>query len=200
MPKGPLPHGRTVSHIKRTSRWNRTHRDEDESAVLEHEDRVAHVLFSTDPELLGLYGKPMARNSQIWSHDYHLLLNGPHDPRYRLDEAAHALSFGGHFGYRFLFPPMQVGKREVFWHLPLAATWSKTAPEPVRFDAGSGYLTASLPSGNHEDEVELWPGFCRVLGIDKRPATSNPSRAFADTRRPSTSGSSSMRGLCWAPR
>ena len=33
-------------------------------------------LFSTAPDDMGLYGKPMARNAQIWSHDFQLLLDG----------------------------------------------------------------------------------------------------------------------------
>ena len=28
---------------------------------------------------------------------------------------------GGLFGYRFLFPPMRVGRHEVYWHRPLVA-------------------------------------------------------------------------------
>ena len=36
-----------------------------------------HVLFSTAADDLGLYGKPMARNAQVWTHDYQLLLDGP---------------------------------------------------------------------------------------------------------------------------
>ena len=31
---------------------------------------MAHVLFSAEPEDIGLYGKPMARNAQIWTHRY----------------------------------------------------------------------------------------------------------------------------------
>ena len=62
---------------RRTHRWARLHRHEDELAVADGEDRVAHVLFSTAADDVGLYGKPMARNAQIWTHDFRLLLDGP---------------------------------------------------------------------------------------------------------------------------
>jgi len=56
--------------MKRTSRWTRSRRDEDEFTAISYEDRVTDVLFSTDPDHLGLYGKPMARNAQVWTQDY----------------------------------------------------------------------------------------------------------------------------------
>ena len=94
---------------------------QDELAVAGDEDRLAHVLFSTDPDDVGLYGKPMARNSQIWTDRHELLLDGPRAGRDELSRAAGVLREGGHFGYRFYFPPMRVGKYEVFWHRPLVA-------------------------------------------------------------------------------
>ena len=43
----------------------------------EPQDKLLHVLFSSLPDDLGLYGKPMARNCQLWTHDSRLLLDGP---------------------------------------------------------------------------------------------------------------------------
>ena len=62
---------------RRTHRWARIHRHEDELAVADGEDRVAHVLFSTAPDDVGLYGKPMARNAQIWTHDFRAAAGRP---------------------------------------------------------------------------------------------------------------------------
>jgi len=46
-----------LNTYKRTSRWDRTHRYENEIVVSTIEDKVANVLFSTKLEIMGLYGK-----------------------------------------------------------------------------------------------------------------------------------------------
>lgn len=152
-------HGPIVNRIKRSHRWHRSYRDEDEFASIEHTDRVSDALFCTDPEHLGLYGKPMARNAQIWTHGYHLLLNGPAQGRSRIEEADRALGSGGHFGYRLFFPPMRVGCYDVYWHRPLIAFFSHDAHEPtVLLDGPLGYLTASAQNERLDGTaVELWP-------------------------------------------
>src|SRR5262249_16973633 len=104
---------------KRTHRWARVHRHEDELSVLTTEDRIAHVLFSTDSRDLGLYGKPMARNGQIWTAGFRTLLDGPNAGKEELQAAARALAAGGTFGYRFEFPAMRVGRHQIYWHRPL---------------------------------------------------------------------------------
>jgi len=153
--------GKIVHRAKRTNRWNRTHRDEDEFTYIEDEDPVAEVLFSTSPGHLGLYGKPMARNAQLWTEDYRLLLDGPVASRARVDDAARALIAGGHFGYRFYFPPMRTGYHEVYWHLPLAAGYPAGAEAPaVCADVLGGWLVAqplATVSGHVRGKVELWP-------------------------------------------
>jgi hypothetical protein len=144
---------------RRTHRWARIHRHEDELGIADGEDRVAHVLFSTVPDDLGLYGKPMARNAQIWTHDFRLLLDGPAADRRAIERAAAMVGEGGHFGYRFFFPPMHVGRHAIFWHRPLVACLgaASSLPEVVPH-APLGYLTAY--SGDRPDPsraVELWP-------------------------------------------
>ena len=145
---------------RRTHRWAKIHRHEDELGVADGEDRVAHVLFSTAPDDVGLYGKPMARNAQIWTHDFRLLLDGPRADRKALERAAAALREGGQFGYRFLFPAMQVGRHEVYWHRPLVACLgAKSRAAEVVSPAPLGYLTA-YPAGNRPNlarPIELWP-------------------------------------------
>ncbi len=152
-------HGPVRNTYRRTHRWARVHRDDDELAVSAKEDRVAHVLFSTAADDLGLYGKPMARNSQIWTRDCQRLLDGPWAKRRELVEAARVLAGGGLFGYRFLFPAMRVGSHEVFWHRPLVAQWAPDDEYPrVLEDAPLGYLTA-YKAGRPDPQrpIELWP-------------------------------------------
>jgi len=144
---------------RRTHRWARIHRHEDELAVIGREDRLAHVLFSSAPEDVGLYGKPMARNAQIWTQDFQLLLDGPHAGRDDLARAAEALQEGGLFGYRFQFPAMRVGHYEIYWHRPLVAYRSPENSQPeVVFDAPLGYLTAyRARRPDPTKPVEFWP-------------------------------------------
>ena len=146
---------------RRTHRWEHLERHKDELGVAAEEDRVAHVLFSSDPIDIDLYNKPMARNSQIWTRRYELLLDGPRSTRTDLIGAAAALQEGGEFGYRFYSPPMTVGNHEIFWHLPLVAYLDrKTRTSRVMKDAPLGYLTAyDTEAYNLERPVELWPVF-----------------------------------------
>ena len=166
---------------QRTHRWARVHRHEDE-LVAAKEDKLAHVLFSAEAEDMGLYGKPMARNGQIWTRDFHLLLDGPQAGREEILQAARVLAEGGMFGYRFQYPPMQVGKYEVFWHRPLVGYMSgkKAVVLP---EALLGYMRAmwrpicNRPEAESADSksaatkpVELWPRLLRreshLAGLD----------------------------------
>ena len=136
-------HGPMRNTMHRTHRWERVYRHENELEVLRSEDKVAHILFSAAEQDLGLYGKPMARNVQMWSHDYEMLLDGPNASRDQLQAAANALADGGLFGYRFLYPPMRVGEHEVYWHRPLIAWRSAEGEAEVLPDAPLGYLRSA---------------------------------------------------------
>ena len=131
---------------KRSHRWEKVHRYEDELAVGTQEDRLAHVLFSTDADHIGLYGKPMARNVQLWKvrgEDLELLLDGPRATPKELAKASLALKEGGAFGYRFQFPAMRVGPYELYLHRPAIAFLSPATHKPVILaDGPLGYLTA----------------------------------------------------------
>jgi hypothetical protein len=156
-------HGPVRNTYKRSHRWERIHRHEDELAVSAQEDRLAHVLFSTGAAELGLYGKPMARNAQVWTHDYRLVLDGPNATAKEIERAAERVAEGGLFGYRFVFPAMRVGRHEVYWHRPLAAYLSaQTGHAALLPHAPLGYLTAydaAEPDLAHP--VELWPRLLR---------------------------------------
>ena len=161
-PDHTLPHedfGPIRSTFQRTHRWARVHRYEDELAIPGRQDHIAHVLFSTAPDDLELYGKPMARNSQIWTQDYKLLLNGPDAARDEIVAAIESINRGGLFGYRFQYPPMRVGSYQIYWHRPLIAYLSRNAERTaVLSDNLLGYLTAydaKRPDLDHP--IELWP-------------------------------------------
>ncbi len=149
--------GKPGNTFRRTHRWERIGRQADSLADSGHEDHVARVLFSTEPVDVDLYNKPMARNAQIWTDRYELLLDGPRAGREELIQAAATVAAGGSYGYRFYYPPMVVGKYEVFWHLPLVAYHDRKTGKPgLLEDPPLGYLTA------YEDQrlrspVELWP-------------------------------------------
>jgi hypothetical protein len=136
---GRRPHGhRVVSHVTRTHRWQRVARDVGIHGDGAYTDKVSVALFSTEPEAVDLYDKPIARNSQIWTEDYQLLLDGPRADRKAILRAAGVVDAGGRFGYRMYYPPMRAGTREVFWHLPLVGRAGAG-----RFTEGPlGYATA----------------------------------------------------------
>ncbi len=138
---GRRPHShRVVSHVTRTHRWQRVERDSGIRGDGMYTDKVSVALFSTEPEAVGLYDKPIARNSQIWTEDYTLLLDGPRAKRAEISHAAGVVDAGGRFGYRLYYPPMRAGIRELFWHFPLV-----TRAGAGRFTGGPlGYATAEV--------------------------------------------------------
>jgi hypothetical protein len=144
----PAGSPRVAHHITRTHRWQRAERDQPLTGDGAFTDTVTVALFSTNPDDLGLYGKPMARNSQIWNHDYELLLDGPSASKAELEHAAELLDRGGRFGYRLYFPPMRAGIRELFWHLPLLARLRPGSEEvEIHGDAlRFGTITAEAPA------------------------------------------------------
>jgi hypothetical protein len=132
-------HGhRVVAEVVRSHRWQRRARDEDVHGAGAYTDKVTIALFSTEPKAIDLYDKPLARNSQIWTEDYQLLLDGPRADRKAIEHAAKAIDEGGRFGYRMYYPPMRAGTRELFWHLPLVAS----AQRGRFLEAPPGYVTA----------------------------------------------------------
>ncbi|MCE9573975.1 MAG: hypothetical protein K8W52_12570, partial [Deltaproteobacteria bacterium] len=159
-------HGARVERVRRTHRWQRVRRDADDVADA-YDARVADALFATDAETLGLYDKPMARNAQVWTEGYDLVLDGPRASRERLAEAARRVAAGGHFGYRFAWPPMRVGPRTVVWHRPLC--FAIEGDQARVIDASDGVLVARAPGLS---ELRLWPR------ADARPAWLAVERAF----------------------
>ncbi len=166
---------RLVHGIARTHRWQRTSRAPQTGGDGSFTDPVSVVLFSTNPDDLGLYGKPMARNVQIWRESYDLLLDGPRASAIEIERAAQILDQGGRFGFRFMFPPMRAGRRELCWHLPLVARMAPGTHEAqiMVAEAPLGYVTAEpLPEDAHLDPIRLTP---RLL---QRPGHHEAATAF----------------------
>jgi hypothetical protein len=156
---GHSPDGDERETYKRSHRFARIHRHEDEVAVVAREESILKVLFSTDPQDMGLYGKPMARNAQLWTEDFRGLLDGPLADVDDLATVIEALAEGGTFGYRFQFPPMRVGRYELYWQRPLVAYLSRKTKEPAVVSvAPMGYVTGYRADKPALDRpVELWP-------------------------------------------
>ncbi|HYA13198.1 MAG TPA: M28 family peptidase, partial [Syntrophales bacterium] len=152
-------HGPIRNTFQRTHRWARVHRYEDELATPGRQDHIAKVLFSTTPDDLELYGKPMARNSQIWAQDHRLILDGPNADKAEISAAIRSINQGGLFGYRFYYPPMRVGSYQIYWHRPLVACLSHNTERPVVLaDTLLGYLTAyDAKRLDLHHPIELWP-------------------------------------------
>lgn len=143
----------------RTHRWERIHRYQDELNEAAHKVKIIKALFSTEPDAMGLYNKPLACNSQLWTSDFNLLLHGPKAGRGKLAEVEKILSGGGLFGYRFFYPPMRFGEHELYLHRPLVAFLPEKADKvQIKSESLYGFIT-----GYHDSDkamsypVELWP-------------------------------------------
>jgi hypothetical protein len=154
----PPAHGHVRNTFKRTHRWDKILRDADELALIGKEDRMLHVLFSTVPEDIDLYDKPMARNVQLWTENHRLLLDGPRATPAELKRAMKTVEAGGLFGYRFVYPAMRVGNHKVYWHRPLVAYLNGKCEPTVLPDAPLGYLTAyDANRPKLGQPIEFWP-------------------------------------------
>ncbi len=143
----------------RTHRWQRIHRYQDELNEAAHKVKMIKALFSTEPDAMGLYDKPLACNSQLWTHKFELLLDGPKAEKRKIADVEKILLAGGLFGYRFFYPPMRVGEHEIYLHRPLVAFVPRDSDQ-ARIKSGSlyGYITGyHVNDIEMSDPVELWP-------------------------------------------
>ena len=151
--------GKLQSTFKRSHRWQRVLRSDDVTAFA-REDHIHTVLFSTHPDDVGLYGKPMARNAQIWSSAFQGVLHGPTADGNAIRGAIEAMEKGGSFGYRFFYPPMQAGRFALMWHRPLIAFRDpKSGQSHVIDNVLTGYLTAAGTPLLSDPKLYLWPRF-----------------------------------------
>ena len=161
-PANEQKHGPVRDTYQRAYRQMRAHRFED-TLIHAKEHRLAHTLFSTRSQDIDLYHKPMARNVQLWTHDYRPLLDGPSATPDDILRAAEIVAEGGVFGYRFVFPPMQVGRHELYWHRPLVAYYRSERKQPEALIDNAlrwVYLTTAYPAAaalKFDKPLELWP-------------------------------------------
>lgn len=149
--------GAVHNTVRRTHRWQRVSRTDDDTEFA-REDSIHAALFSTHPDDVRLYGKPMARNAQIWSSRFDAVLHGPTAGQAEIQAAIKRMEEGGSFGYRFFYPPMQVGEHTAFWHRPLVAYWDARQQAPRMIECGlNGCLVATSANGSSTARVELWP-------------------------------------------
>ena len=143
----------------RTHRWEKVHRYQDELNEVAHKVKLIKALFSTEPDSMGLYNKPLACNSQIWNKEFELLLNGPGANKRKITEVEKKLVNGGLFGYRFFYPPMRVGEHEIYLHRPLVAFQHPQSEKPeIKSASLYGYITGyHLNDRDMSSPVELWP-------------------------------------------
>src|SRR5664280_2528267 len=143
----------------RTHRWQKLQRYQDELNEIGHKVRLIKALFSTEPDSMGLYDKPLACNSQLWNNKFELLLDGPRAGRRKIMEVEKTLLKGGLFGYRFFYPPMRVGEHEIYLHRPLVAFVPKESENvEIRAESLYGYITGYHDSDKEmSNPVELWP-------------------------------------------
>jgi hypothetical protein len=143
----------------RTHRWQRVQRYQDELNEVAHKVRLIKALFSTEPDSMGLYDKPLACNSQLWNNKFEPLLDGPRAGRRKIMEVEKTLLKGGLFGYRFFYPPMRVGEHEIYLHRPLVAFVPKESENvEIRAESLYGYITGYHDSDKEmSNPVELWP-------------------------------------------
>jgi hypothetical protein len=162
-PDEKIVHDRLVNTYRRSNRWDRVLRHEEDAAANALEVRVSRALFATTDAAIGLYSKPMARNCQIWTEQSELLLDGPRATTKSIREAAMAVAGGGLFRYRFQFPAMRVGRHEIYWHRPLTAFRpGENKDTEVMADGPTGFLTAySAHQPNPACPVMLWPRLLR---------------------------------------
>jgi hypothetical protein len=145
-----------TDNFQRTHRWQRVLRHQNDLEQSKQFSGVAEALFSADLESMGLYNKPMVRNSQIWTKDFNLIIDGPNASPEEIYKAKNNVADGGLFGYRFFYPPMMVGEYQVYWHRPVVAYKSfKTDELEILPDSLSGYL-ACYRNG-YANPVKLWP-------------------------------------------
>ena len=145
----------------RTNRWQRLHRYQDELNEDAKKFKLVKVFFSTEDDSLGLYDKPLARNVQIWTHDFNMILDGPHSNKKQILLAEEEILKGGLYGYRFFSPPMRTGEYDIYWHRPLVAWLSPDDDSPV---ISSDLITGHLAGYHRNDKsmaspIEMWPRF-----------------------------------------
>ncbi len=120
------------------------------------------LLFDSSPEALELYGKPLARNSEIWGSGGapkgHWILTGPSAGKTEIERARSRLLSAGPgetFQYREVFPPLEVQGNSVEWRRPVAAWFDPLAQRLAADWSRPGRAVLSRASGQTVLTVDL---------------------------------------------
>lgn len=105
------------------------------------------LIFDALPEVVGLYGKPVARNTQVWgiggTKKGQWILNGPQADKERIQKAREIVDEDKRgFHSRDYFEPMRVNGHELRWYRPLVAWKAKTGNVKVRPELLGGVRAA----------------------------------------------------------
>ena len=165
--------------FRRSHRWEWIERN-DEADSTTVEQGMQKVLFSAHPDDVGLYGKPMGRNAQVWTDGFEAVLHGPAADSTVLKRVISRIAGGGSFGYRMYYPPMTLGPAEVFWHRPLVAFRDVTTGKARTLTDGfTGFLCAREPGATLDQPFQFWPAFPVPVTNDPPPPGKNPTVATA---------------------
>lgn len=165
-------HGALVLKVRPLNdddRWRRRQHRFSKKKTVEREDNDApalspfQLIFDAIPEVIGLYGKPVARNTQIWS-ETEWVLNGPTAGMEQIEEARDKVSRArqGQYAYREYFPPLQVNGFDLRWYRPLVAwQFPKETEAKVDFD-----LMGAVRASRGGETVWLTPEVIDIDGLE----------------------------------
>ena len=130
----PAQHARTAtascSHVARTHRWQRVARDDRRrtaTATL-HRQGLGRAVLDRRPTTSASTASRWRATRRSGPRTTSSSSTGRAPRRARSRAPRPPSMRGGRFGYRFYYPPMRAGERELFWHLPLVARLRATAP------------------------------------------------------------------------
>jgi hypothetical protein len=131
------------------------------------------LVFDPSPEVTELYGKPVARNTQVWGisgeNFGRFLLDGPRADKKAIDRARRQLlaaPSSDRFAYREKFPPLEMAGHSVVWHRPLAA-WTLPDLKAVHVEIGR---LGRVELSRGKKAFELEPRLEERYGVEREMA------------------------------
>lgn len=174
---GPLAKPRPDSSNPRRFRFQKVTRENSVSTY--------DLLFNTSEILLGLYGKPLAKNSQLWKvtgYSGELILNGPRATAADIETAKALLHSTPHRTYfRDYFPAIKTHGYELKWVRPVVSVWNPRI-EKVTIDSS---LMGEMVFTKDESQLRLEARLTPDLGLSEsltRIQDSSPNTHSHTTR------------------
>ncbi len=149
--------------------------------------RIFQKLFDFSPDQVELYGKPSARNSQIWGTGGVLkdkwLLHGPLADRDSIDAVKEGLQKDlkkSEVYYREYFPPETLNGFEIRWQRPVAVIVGEKTKEEDGFDF-RWQFRGKIVAQKEGSSVELFPTHRDLSGLSELTA-----KAFSEKSQQGT--------------